>query len=144
MTIYATQGLIEVLIEFAVDREPQQANVPLAATPAGELVGPDRRLAEIDPETPVITHFYLPDVAGSVRSVFGVDLGTPSGGAHARFISHPTGPLGVTKRDDLAGVVLVATPPWEPEEIAAFDRRGNELELVVLDGEPPEETVPGE
>lgn len=144
MAVYATRGLIEVLIEFATDREPQQANVPLAATPAGELSGPDSRLAEFDPDTPVITHFYLPAVAESVSSVFGVDLGTPAGGAHARFVSHPTGPLGVTKRDDLAGVILVATPPWETARVTAFDRRGNELELRVLDGEPPEESIPGE
>jgi len=130
-----------VLIEFATDREPQQANVPLAATPAGELTGSDPRLADIDPSTAVLTHFYLPDAGGAVSSVFGVDLGTPSGGAQARFVSHPTGPLAVTKEDDLAGAVLVAVPPWAADEIRAFDRRGSAVELVSLDAEPPVETI---
>ncbi|MFO7834653.1 MAG: hypothetical protein R6V31_11565, partial [Halohasta sp.] len=92
MALYATEGLLEVLIEFAADREPEEANVPIAATAAGELAGVDDRLVGLDPETPVLTHFYLPDAAGSVNAVFGMDLGTPSGGAQARFVSHPTGP----------------------------------------------------
>ena len=141
MGVFVTRGLVDVLVEFAADREPQQANVPLAATPAGDLAGDDSRLTEIDDETPVITHFYLPDAAGSVNSVFGMDLGTPSGGAQARFVSHPTGPLGVSTEDDLAGVVLVATPPWEADTVAAFDRSGASVELVVLDAEPPVEEI---
>ncbi len=141
MSVFVTAGLLEVLIEFAADRDPQQANVPLAATPAGELAGDDARLSAIDPDAPVITHFYLPDAGGSVSSVFGMDLGTPSGGAQARFVSHPTGPLEVTKKDDLAGVMLVAVPPWERDTVAAFNRRGVKLDLVVLDAEPPVETI---
>ena len=139
--LYATTGLLDVLIEFATDREPQHANVPLAATPAGELTGSDPRLADIDPATSVLTHFYLPDAGGAVSSIFGMDLGTPSGGAQARFVSHPTGPLAVTKEDDLAGAVLVAVPPWAADEIRAFDRRGTDIELVGLDAEPPVETI---
>jgi len=138
--LYVTAGLLDVLVEFATDREPQQANVPLAAT-AGELTGSDDRLGGIDAETPVLTHFYLPDAGGAVSSVFRVDLGTPSGGAQARFVSHPTGPLAVTKEDDLAGAVLVAVPPWEAASIRAFDRRGRDVELVGLDAEPPVETI---
>lgn len=141
MTVYATEGLIDVLIEFAVDREPQQANVPLAATPAGDLDGTDSRLGSLDPSTPVLTHFYMPDAASSVNAVFGVDLGTPSGGAHARFVSHPTGPVGVTKTDDLAGVVLVAVPPWDSDTVTAFDRSDTKLQLRQLDAEPPVETI---
>lgn len=141
MTVYATEGLVEVLIEFAVDREPQQANVPLAATPAGELDGVDAALESLDTETPVLTHFYMPDAAGSVNAVFGVDLGTPSGGAHARFVSHPSGPDGITKRDDLAGVVLVAVPPWNTETVRAYDRRGNRLDFEQLAAEPPVESI---
>ena len=141
MGVFATQGLVKVLVEFAADSEPQQANIPLAATPAYDLAGDDARLTEIDDETQVITHFYLPDAAGSVNSVFGMDLGTPSGSAQARFVSHPTGPLGVSKRDDLAGVVLVATPPWDAETVAAFDRSGTAVDLVVLDAEPPVERI---
>ncbi len=141
MTVYATEGLVEVLIEFAVDREPQQANVPLAATPAGELEGLDAELDSLDAETPVLTHFYMPDAAGSVNAVFGMDLGTPSGGAHARFVSHPSGPDGVTKRDDLAGVVLVAVPPWDVGTVRAYDRSGRRLELQQLAAEPPVESI---
>lgn len=141
MTVYATEGLIEVLIEFAVDREPQQANVPLAATPAGDLDGVDGELDPLDAETPVLTHFYMPDAAGSVNAVFGMDLGTPSGGAHARFVSHPSGPDGITKRDDLAGVVLVAVPPWDVETVRAYDRSGRRLELRQLAAEPPVESI---
>ncbi|MFB6232786.1 MAG: hypothetical protein ABEH61_00865, partial [Haloarculaceae archaeon] len=63
MGVFATQGLVDILVEFAADREPQQANVPLAATPASDLAGDDSRLTEIDDETPIITHFYLPDAA---------------------------------------------------------------------------------
>jgi len=141
VAVYATEGLLEVLIEFAADREPEEANVPIAATTAGELEGVDSQLAALAPETPVLTHFYLPDAAGSVNAVFGVDLGTPSGGAQARFVSHPTGPQAVTKTDDLAGVVLVATPPWDVETIMAFDRSGTRLELRRLDAEPPVERI---
>ncbi|TQQ82682.1 hypothetical protein EGH24_04335 [Halonotius terrestris] len=141
MAVFVTQGLLDVLIEFAADREPGEANVPLAATPAGDLAGDDDRLPDIDDDTPVITHFYLPEAGGSVSSVFGVDLGTPSGSAQARFISHPTGPLGVSKEDDLAGVVLVATPPWDADTVAAFDRSGATVELVTLDAEPPVERI---
>lgn len=141
MTVYATEGLIEVLMEFAVDREPQQANVPLAATPAGELSGTDAELESLGAETPVLTHFYMPDTAGSVNAVFGVDLGTPSGGAHARFVSHPSGPDGITRRDDLAGIVLVAVPPWETETVRAFDRSGRRLTFEQLDAEPPVESI---
>lgn len=141
MTVFITEGLLEVLLEFADDRDPQQSNVPLAATSAEALTGADSRLADLDADTPVITHFYLPDANHAVNSVFGMDLGTPSGGAQARFVSHPTGPLGITKRDDLAGVVLVAVPPWETETVQAFDRRGTRLDLVVLSAEPPVETI---
>jgi len=141
VNVYVTEGLIEVLIEFAQDREPQEANVPIAATPAGELEGVDSHLEGLDPNTPVLTHFYLPDAAGSVNAVFGVDLGTPSGGAQARFVSHPTGPNAVTKTDDLAGVVLVAVPPWDTETVTAFDRNGSRLDLTRLDAEPPVETI---
>lgn len=141
MAVYVTADLVEVLIEFAADRDPQQANVPIAATPAGDLTGADSRLEDLDPATPVLTHFYLPDAAGSVNAVFGIDLGTPSGGAQARFVSHPTGPRTVTKTDDLAGVILIAVPPWDAETVTAFDRNGSKLDLTQLNAEPPVETI---
>ena len=141
MTVYATEGLVEVLIEFAADREPQQATVPLASTPAGELEGLGSELEPLDSETPVLTHFYMPDAGGSVNAVFGVDLGTPSGGVHARFVSHPSGPDGITKRDDLASVVLVAVPPWDTATVSAFDRSGRRLAFEQVNAEPPVESL---
>lgn len=141
MTVYTTEGLIEVLIEFAADHEPGEANVPLAATPAGQLEGVDSLLEDLDPETPVLTHFYLPDAAGSVNAVFGMDLGTPSGGAQARFVSHPTGPREISKTDDLASIVLIAVPPWDTETVDAFNRSGSRLTLRRLDAEPPVEQI---
>nr|WP_267624904.1 hypothetical protein [Halobium salinum] len=135
--VYVTTGLVEVLLELAADAEPRSASVVLSATPAGEFDPP----LDLDPETPVLTHFYLPDAGRSVSAVFGMDLGTPAGRGRARFVTHPQGELSVSERDDLAGVVLVAVPPWEASSLAAFDRAGRRLELHVLDAEPPEEVV---
>jgi hypothetical protein len=103
-------------------------------TRAGELPGTD-----LDPETPVFTHFYMPDSGGSVSAVFGVDLGTPVGQTQGRFVSHPQGDLRLSKRDDLHEVVFVGVPPWDESSLAAFDRSGREQSLTVLDVEPPEE-----
>jgi len=77
-----------------------------------------------------------------VNAVFGVDIGTPAGRGGARFIA-PDGFLGVSKRDDLAAVVLVAVPPYDDDAVAAFDRAGNGIELAVLDAAPPESHTPG-
>ncbi|MFC6988745.1 hypothetical protein ACFQJD_08505 [Haloplanus sp. GCM10025708] len=134
-TVHATSGLADVLLDMAVDAEPDSTNVVLGSTPADEF---DTDLG-IDAEKPVLTHFYLPDAGRSVEAVFGVDLGTPVGRGRARFLSHPQGPDGLTKRDDLAAVVLLAVPPWEA--IRAFDRRGRRLDLRVLDAEPPRESL---
>jgi hypothetical protein len=135
--VYVTRGLVGVLLDMAESAEPEQTNVVLASTPAAEF---ETDLG-LDPETPVLTHFYLPDAGRSVRAVFGMDLGTPAGRGRARFISHPQGKLEVTERDDLAGVVLVAVPPWERDSLAVFDRAGTKLDLSVLDAEPPQESL---
>jgi len=74
-----------------------------------------------------------------VNAVFGVDIGTPAGRGGARFISHPNGFLGVSKRDDLAAVVLVAVPPYDDDAVAAFDRAGNGSSWRS-DAAPPEES----
>lgn len=132
--LYLTRGLEETLLRQAADREPDSLSVPLAVTQASEL--PD---AGLDPETPVFTHFYLPRDRDSVSAVFGVDLGTPVGQTQGRFVSHPQGDRGISKRDDLHEVVFVAVPPWD--ELAAFDRRGRRREFEVLDVEPPAETA---
>ncbi|WP_225317740.1 MULTISPECIES: hypothetical protein [Haloferax] len=135
--IHVTRGLVEVLLDMAEAAEPQETNLVLAPTPAGDF---DDDLG-IDPETPVLTHFYMAEAGGSVSAIFGVDLGTPAGRGRARFITHPQGPFELTERDDLAAVVLLAVPPWDEETLAAFDRAGRKLDLVVVDAEPPEEEL---
>lgn len=134
--IYATRGLVETLLGMADDADPDSVTVAVAATPAGDLPETD-----LDPETPVFTHFYMPTAGNSVSAVFGFDLGTPVAQSNGRFVSHPSGRLDVTKEDDLHEVIFVATPPWDEDAIAAFDRRGVEQPLSVLDVEPPEELL---
>lgn len=134
--VYATAGLVDSLRRMAEDADPDPVTTPVATTPAGEI--PD---CDLDPEVPVFTHFYMPNAGHSVSFVFGYDLGTPVGGAQGQFVSHPEGNLGVTREDDLREVVFVAVPPWERSSVAAFDRRGDRLELTVLDVEPPEEVL---
>jgi hypothetical protein len=135
--LYATQGLVETLLRMASERDPNSTTIPLSVTPAGDI--PE---ATLDPETPVFTHFYLPDAGRSVSAVFGVDLGTPVGQTEGRFVSHPRGDLRVSKRDDLHEVIFVGVPPYEEESLAAFDRSGREQDLTILDVEPPEEQTP--
>lgn len=135
--IYATRGLVEVLLELAGDAEPETVTAELSVTRAGEF---DEDLG-IDPETPILTHFYLPEAGQSVSAVFGMNLGTPAGQSQGRFVSHPTGGMKVRREDDLHGVVLVAVPPWDRESVRAFARDGTGRELALLDAEPPEEAL---
>jgi hypothetical protein len=135
-SVHATRGLVDLLLERAAATEPSRMNVVLDATPAGDFE-PD---LDLDPTAPVLSHVYLPTAGRAVSDVFGVDLGTPAGRGRARFLTHPQGPAELTRRDDLAGVVLLAVPPWE--RITAFDRRGRELSLAVVDAEPPVESLP--
>jgi hypothetical protein len=151
--IRITRPLLSVLLELAADADPRSVNVLLVATAAGDLEadpdvstmdpvpdghwsGADTRadlpLSELEPETPVYSDFYFPDVGNAVRNVFGIDLGTPPGQAHGRFLSHPTGDPEMSVRDDLHAVVLVAIPPWTPENVAAYDRRSRRCELDVV------------
>jgi len=136
--IHVTRGLLTVLLDRAADRDPTATNLRLSSTRAGDFEEP----TGLDPETPVLTHFTPAGVGGAVNAVFGVDLGTPVGRGGARFLSHPEGFLGVSKTDDLAGVVLVAVPPYDNDAVAAFDRAGDGIELGVLDAAPPEESLP--
>ena len=136
--IYVTRDLLTVLLDHAAERDPTAVSLRLSATRAGEF---DADLG-VDPETPVLTHFTLEGVGGSVNAVFGVELGTPAGRGGARFLSHPAGRLELSKTDDLAAVVLVAVPPYDDDCVAAFDRAGDGIELVVLDATPPAESVP--
>jgi hypothetical protein len=125
-----------MLLDRAAEAEPSRVNAVLDATPAGAF---ETDLG-LDPETPILSHVYLPTAGRAVSDVFGVDLGTPAGRGRARFLTHPQGPPELTRRDDLASVVLLAIPPWE--DLIAFDRRGRPLSLTVVDAEPPAETVP--
>lgn len=134
--VYVTRGLRDLLLERAADAEPSQVNVVLDATPAADFESG----LELDPAAPVLSHVYFPAAGRAVSDVFGVDLGTPAGNGRARFLTHPQGPATLTRRDDLAGVVLLAVPPWE--EVLAFDRRGRRLSLTVVDAEPPVESLP--
>ena len=135
--LYATRGLVETLLRLASERDPDSTTISLAVTDAADI--PD---ADLEPDTPVFTHFYMPSAGGSVNAVFGVDLGTPVGQTHGRFVSHPRGDLRLSKRDDFHEVIFIAVPPWEDDDIAVFDRTGEEQDLTILDVEPPEEQTP--
>jgi hypothetical protein len=134
--LYVTRGLVETLLRFAEEADPESTTVPLAVTRAAEL--PETDLSD---ETPVFTHFYMPNEGDAVNAVFGIDLGTPAGQTPGVFVSHPRGDRRPTKRDDFREVVFVAVPPWNEESLRAFDRNSTRQELTVLDIEPPEETI---
>jgi len=133
--IYITRGLVETLLRFAAESDPDRVTVPLSVTPASELPA-----ADLAGETPVFTHFYMPNAGDALNAVFGVDLKTPAAQTPGVFVSHPLGELKVTRRDDLREVVFLAVPPWSEESFRAFDRKGRGQELSVLDVEPPEES----
>jgi hypothetical protein len=135
--VTVTKGLLEVLVGLAEDADPESLTASMAVSRAGDLEGPDA--AGLDPDAPVFTDFYLPDTAGSVTAVFGVDLSTPPGQTQGRFVSHPMGELSVSRTDDLHEAVFVAIPPWDTDSVAVFDRSGRRQELVVVDAYPPEE-----
>lgn len=132
--LYATRGLVTTLLRLAAEKDPDTTTIPLAVTPAQEI--PD---ADLEPDTPVFTHFYMPDAGRSINAVFGIDLGTPIGQTQGRFVSHPRGDLALSKRDDFHEVIFVAVPPWEEDSFAVFDRRGRRQKLTLLDVEPPQE-----
>ncbi|WP_324662262.1 hypothetical protein [Haloarcula sediminis] len=134
--VYVTRGLVETLLGMAQEAEPDGVTISLAVTRAEEL--PE---ADLDPETPVFTDFYLPSAGSSVNAVFGMDLGTPAGQTQGRFVSHPDGYMGVSKLDDLHEVIFVAIPPWDDESFGAFDRSGRTVDVEILDIEPPEESL---
>jgi len=134
--VYVTRGLAETLLRMAREAEPDDVTISLAVTQAEEL--PE---ADLDPETPVFTDFYLPSAGSSVNAVFGMDLGTPAGQTQGRFVSHPGGYMGVSELDDLHEVVFVAIPPWDDDSFGAYDRSGRKQDVTILDIEPPEESL---
>lgn len=132
--VYATAGLVDVMLDRAADREPESVTISLSVTPAGEFSDLD-----LPAETPVFTHLYLPSAGNSVNAVFGMNLGTPAGQTQGRFVSHPSGRLEPTQTDDFHAVLFVAVPPWDRADIAVFDRSSTRRDLQVLDVEPPAE-----
>ncbi|PSQ42354.1 hypothetical protein BRD17_08865 [Halobacteriales archaeon SW_7_68_16] len=132
--VYATRGLVESLLGTASEADPDPVSISIAVTDASELPG-----ASVPPETPVFTHFYMPEAGGSVNFVFGVELGTPAGQTQGRFVSHPNGELRVRQTDDFKELIFVAVPPWDTDSLAVFDRWGDEQPLELLDIEPPQE-----
>ncbi|ARS90680.1 hypothetical protein [Natrarchaeobaculum aegyptiacum] len=140
--VYITRALVEVLCNLASDAEPNQVTTGVSVSPARYLEG----AWDLPPETPVFTDFYFPTDRNSVNAVFGVDLATPARSAEGRFVSHPTGELQVTKRDDLSQVIFVAVPPWTSDgaSFAAFDRFGSRRELEIVDAAPPELSPSGD
>ncbi|MFB6106509.1 MAG: hypothetical protein ABEJ70_06015 [Halobacteriaceae archaeon] len=137
-TVYATRGLVETLLRMAADAAPRELSVALATSPAARLQGE----TALPPATPVFTDFYLPGAGDAIRQVFGMDLSVPAGQTRGRFVSHPDGRLDVSMTDDVAARVLVATPPWTVDAVAAYDRRNRALGLELVDAEPPVEDVP--
>lgn len=133
--VYATSGLADALLDLAREAEPESVTISLATTPAGEFTD------SLPPETPVFTHFYFPEAGRSLSAVFGMDLGMPAGQTQGRFVSHPQGRLELARTDDLHGVVFVAVPPWERNDLAVFSRNGIEQSLDLVDAEPPVESL---
>jgi hypothetical protein len=129
---WITTPLLNVLLELAADAEPRTANVLLVATAAADLepkADDGTPLSALEASTPVFSDFYFPDVGNAVQNVFGVDLGTPAGQTHGRFLSHPKGDPDLSTTDDLHATVLVAIPPWTPENVRAYDRHSSRLDL---------------
>lgn len=135
--MYITRGLLDGLLAYATSEDPQPVQASLGAIPAKEFAD----TTDLDPETPVLAHFYLPTTDASVSAVFGFDLGAPPGTVDARFISHPGGELDVLTSDDLHATMLIAVPPWDNESVACFDRHGTRGQLEVLDIEVPAESI---
>ena len=133
--IYITRGLVETLLRLAAEADPESTTVPLAVTQARELSDTD-----LSGETPVFTHFYMPNEGDALNAVFGIDLKTPAAQTPGVFVSHPIGELRVTKYDDLREVVFVAVPPWTTDSFRVFDRKGRVQGFSILDVEPPEES----
>ena len=134
--LYVTRGLVETLLRFAADKDPDSTTIPLAVTDAGDL--PETDLTD---DTPVFTHFYMPNKGDAVNAVFGVDLGTPAGQTPGVFVSHPRGDRKPSRRDDFREVLFVAVPPWDEDSLRAFGRNSKRQEYTILDVEPPEETI---
>ena len=134
--LYVTRGLVDTLLRFAAEKDPDRVTVPLAVTRARDL--PEAALPD---ETPVFTHFYMPSEGDAVNAVFGMQLGIPSGETPGIFVSHPVRRLELTREDDLREIIFIAVAPWDAGSLAAFERSGDKQEYTILDIEPPEESL---
>jgi hypothetical protein len=142
--VYATRPLVKTCCRLAADADPQPVNVSLSAAAAGDLVpaGDGLALSELGPDEPVFSEFYFPGAGESLSAVFGMDLATPAG-TDGRFLSHPDGLPDVSVTDDLHARILVAVPPYEPEEVRAFDRNGRRLDLCLVAARSADENFEG-
>lgn len=137
MTVWATEGLADALLELAAEYEPTRVSAHLATTAAGDLDGADG----IPPETAVFTDLYVPTTDRATDAVFGIEMTIPNAQTQGRFVSHPTGRVELTSTDPLHAVVFVAAPPWTRSNLAVFDRSGTRKELELLPAVPPAETL---
>ncbi len=137
--VYLTDGLLDALLDLAARRDPGSLSAALSTTSAGELQfeATETQPRGMTADTSVFTDMYVPPDTQAVDAVFGVEVTVPHGQTRGRFISHPTGRLEVSARDDLNEVVLIAVPPWTPEDVAAFNRAGEHLPMQTLAAVPP-------
>lgn len=126
--LYISETLLEVLLDQARRADPDPVSIQLAAEPVEAI---DDGL-DLPPETPIFTTYYFPKAGSSVEFVFGVNLGTPPGETQGIFHTHPNGPPTVTTSDDMAERLLIAVPPWEPANVAAFDRQNRPLNITQI------------
>lgn len=140
--VYVTRPLLAGLLELASDRDPDAVSVPLSAQPSDDLEPADGKgvaLSEVPPQTPVFAGFTFPNAGGAVNFVFGMELGHPARTAGGRFVSHPDADPDLSSRDDLATRMLVAIPPWEIDDVRAYDRNGRRHPLRTVAAVPPDE-----
>lgn len=139
--VHVTRPLLEALLDLAADREPQSVSVPISTWPAEDLEGiegPGTALTDVPSRTPVFAEFSFPGAGDAVNRVFGVELGQPARSSGGRFVSHPDADPDLSSRDDLAQRVLVAVPPWEFDDVRAYDRNGRRLPLRTVAAGAPE------
>lgn len=132
--VYITDGLLEVLLDWAEERDPVSVKIGLAVSNAAEFEDLD-----LPDQIPIFTTFYHPDAGRSVEAVFGSDLPVPAGQTPGLFVSHPNGFQSLTRRDDLREVIILAVPPWARDSVSVFGRDGSRKELNILDADPPRE-----
>ena len=137
MTVWATEGFADALLDLAAEYDPRRVSAHLATTAAGDLEGAE----SVPPETPVFTDLYVPTADRATDAVFGMEMTIPNAQTQGRFVSHPTGVVELTSADPLHAVVFVAAPPWERSNLGVFDRSGNRKQLELLPAVPPAETL---